>query len=153
MILLSQRDKRWAGKPLGKSKFLVGDYGCTITAISMATSWAGKFLDPAFLAKYLTFNAEGSLIWSSISEKTCFNFIWREFKYNEKMICDAIKASTDVCLLELTDFFTGGPKEKHWVLATMRIPFYGYWVADPWSGQKKMVKTSLVSGCAILRKK
>ena len=153
MVTLTQRDLRWAGKTIGATKLLVKDFGCTITCISMALDWAGKYINPGFLAKYLDFNSGGYLIWKSIARETGLEFVWRQYGFNDRMIADAVKSSDKVCLLELTDYFTGGPKEKHWVLATMKIPFVGYWVADPWYGKRTIVRNKLISGCAILRKK
>ena len=43
--VLSQRDPRWAGGNIGKTTVKVGDKGCTITCVSMSSSWFGEFKD------------------------------------------------------------------------------------------------------------
>jgi hypothetical protein len=38
MNILSQRDPRWANKPLGTNGLTIGDYGCLITCLAMLTN-------------------------------------------------------------------------------------------------------------------
>lgn len=145
MQLICQRDPKWSSVKLGSSGMTVGNYGCTISCVSMSSSWAGCFKDPLFLARHLSFTSAGLLIWSSIASVLCLKFVWRGYTYDQKKIDEALKGATTTCLLNV-DY------KKHWVLGIYRVPFTNkYWVADPWDGKRKFY--SGVVGYAILQKK
>jgi lysozyme len=140
-IKLSQRDPKWSFKTIGNSNSTIGMYGCTITCISMASSWFNCFQDPSWMAKNLRF-LNDLVLWKSIDEKTCFDFEWRFYKYDALRISDGINSVNKICLLNVYN--------RHWVVALKKVPL-GYWVADPWSGIGKFYLTSSISGGAILK--
>ena len=142
MVYLSQKDLRWGGKPIGNSKSLIKDFGCTITSISMASDYFGCFQNPGWMAKNLLF-AVDKVIWSSIRKVLCFGFEWRYYYHDQVKFAEAIKNLKKVCLLEI--------KKKHWVIALKKIPG-GYWVADPWDSRRKFMLNSSVSGGSVLIK-
>ena len=108
----------------------------------MLSDYFKCFKDPAWMAKNLSFLVD-RVLWQSVSRELCFKFIWRFYKYDERMILDAIKEPDKACLLEI--------KRAHWVVAIRKVPF-GYWVADPWSGKGGFYATGSISGGAIFRK-
>jgi hypothetical protein len=142
MIILSQRDVRWAGKTIGNSKSLIKDYGCTITSISMLSDFYKCYHDPAWMAKNLTFLVD-KVLWNSISEKLCFKFVWRFYKYDEAKIWNALDGETTSCLLEI--------QKKHWVVGIRKIGNY-YWCADPWTASRRLINKNLISGGATFKK-
>lgn len=143
MIILSQRDPRWSFKTIGKSKSTIGAYGCTITCLSMLSDWYGCFKDPAWMAKYITFQVD-KVIWSSIANVLCFKFVWRFYKYDEGRILPALNGKTTSCLLQV--------RGNHWVVGIKKVGSY-YWIADPWDGKRKFINKSIISGGAVIDKK
>lgn len=161
MIDLWQKHPKWGGVTIGKTDVLVRDKGCTITCIAMASDYFGYPYSPEYLAKTLSFTQEAKVIWSSI-EKVChgliqtelsewsgtaehgFKFRWRFYKYDEKIIDEALKNPRKVALLNVQN-------GSHWVVAIKRIPFTStFWVSDPWTGTRKLMRG--VVGGAILEK-
>lgn len=168
MITISQRDPRWGNVKIGNTKTLVKDKGCTITCIAMASDYFGYPYSPEYLAKTLSFTQEAKVIWSSI-EKVChgliqsvkmgmtelsewsgtaehgFKFDWRFYQYEQALIDEALKNPRKVSLLNVQ----GG---AHWVVAIRRVPFTStYWVADPWTGTRKLM-SGVVGGAILIRK-
>lgn len=143
MIRLSQRDPKWGGKTIGKTKYLIKDWGCTITCIAMLSDYFKDYHDPAFMAKKLDFTDEAKIYWKSIDRELKFKFEWRFYNYQETRIIEALKNPNKACVLEI--------KKRHWVVALRKVP-YGYWVADPWDGRNKFMSTSSISGGTILVK-
>jgi lysozyme len=140
-IKLSQRDNRWGFKPIGNTAYLIKDWGCTITCISMASSWFNCFREPDWLAKNLRFTNDAKIYWQSINEKTCFDFEWRFYNCDHKKIREALSNDRKICLLNVYN--------KHWVVATSNL-WTGYWTADPWTGGSKYYSNSAISGGAVL---
>jgi hypothetical protein len=147
MQIINQRDPKWGYKKIGNSNLLLKDYGCTISCVSMSSSYFGCFKDPGFLAKYLSFTSGGLILWNSIGKVLCCEFIWRAYPSNFKQseIDEALKNPAKTCLLNVSN-------GKHWVLGIYRVPFTKrYWVADPYTGRRKFY--SGVIGYSILKKK
>jgi lysozyme len=140
-IKLLQRDSKWSSVTIGKSKSTIGQYGCTITCVAMASTWFNCYHDPAWMAKNLKFQND-LLIWSSINEKTCFDFEWRFYNCDHQRIREALNNNRKVCLLQVYS--------RHWVLATSNL-YTGYWTADPWTGTSKYYPNSAISGGAVLK--
>lgn len=145
MIDLWQKHPKWGGVTIGKTDVLVRDRGCTITCVSMASDYFGVFYNPGFLAQVLTFTPKALLVWGSIEQKCHgFKFRWRFYKYDEKIIDEALKNPRKVALLNVQN-------GSHWVVAIKRIPFTStFWVSDPWTGTRKLMRG--VVGGAILEK-
>ena len=147
MIILSQRDARWGFKPIGGSTSTIGQYGCTITSLAMLSDWYGCYHDPAWMAKYLAFQ-DDLVLWGSITEKTCFKFVYRYYADKHKDMLprleEAMAGKTTSCLLQL--------QNRHWVVGIKSIGWY-YWVADPWTGSRRLIGKGLVSGGAVFDQK
>lgn len=52
----SQKDSRWGNKTIGNSNSLMKDYGCAVTAVSMAFKYYGAGIDPGIMAKQKIFS-------------------------------------------------------------------------------------------------
>lgn len=137
MIILSQKDPRWAKQTIGKTQLTLDRWGCTITCISMLsdyfTSLGGKYRDPAELAKMLEFTQNGLVLWSSLKKAIGAAFEWRQYGFDSKRIDASLKDPKKAVMLEVP--LGGG---KHWVVALSRIPMTNiYRIADPLTGTKK----------------
>lgn len=145
MLILSQRDKRWGNICLGKTKRTLAQVGCTTTAICMAADYFGCYINPGAAAQKISYTADALILWASIA--TVFSkmkFEWRQWGYKRDMIDAALKHPDYACLLNVDH---GG----HWVLGIKRLYGDTYWVADPWTGSRKLY--SGVVGHATLRRK
>lgn len=140
MLLLSQRDKRWAANKIGKSSLTIGRWGCTLTSLSMLSSFYGCYKSPAELAASSgLFTSGGLLIWGQIEKvfKGKIKFVYRygqgsKSLRNDKAIRDSIlKSPKTTVILEVAN-------HSHWVVAT---GVYGndYMCVDPIDGQRKLV--------------
>ena len=138
--ILSQKDKKWGHKSIGKTKYLIRDWGCVITGVSMASSWFNCFQEPDWFAKKLEFTNSALLYWKSVDKVACFRFKWRFYKCDHKLIRGALVNPRTVCLLQVYG--------RHWVVATRNL-WGGYWTADPWTGGRKYYPNSAISGGAI----
>jgi len=136
MKIYSQRDPKWGGKTIGNSKSLIKDYGCTISGIAMLSSWYGCDHDPAWMAKNLRF-LNDLVIWQSVTEKLCFKWVWRQYGRNDAKILASLKGKTTSCLLQV--------QNRHWIVGIRKIGNY-YWCADPWTGTRRFIHKSLISG-------
>lgn len=147
MLLLSQKDSRWAAKLLGPSKCTVYQYGCTTTCISMFSDWYKEYKDPGVLARSLTYTKDGLIIWQSIGKifKT-FTFKWRFYSHDKNLVVSALKSKNDTVLLNVD-------RNKHWVAALYHVPFAGYWCSDPWTKTNRLYKYNEVGGGALLTRK
>ena len=145
MKYLYQRDPKWAGITLGSSNRTLAQVGCTTTCISMSSDYFGCYLDPGSCAKRLSYTDDARILWGSIGTTfLTMAFLWREYKYNQPLISEAIKNPAKTCLLNVNN---GG----HWVLALKELGFGKYWVCDPWDGNRKIY--SGVVGCSVLKMK
>jgi len=140
-IKLSQRDPHWSFKTIGNSKSTIGAYGCTLTCVSMASSWFNCYQDPAWMAKNLRY-LNDLIIWQSINEKTCFDFEWRYYKNDQAKFKEAISNPRKICMLQVFG--------RHWVLATSKL-WTGYTAVDPWTGTFKYYANTAVSGGTVLK--
>jgi hypothetical protein len=108
----------------------------------MLTDWAGCYKDPAWMAKNLSF-LNDLVIWSSVTEKTCLLFLWRQYGYNEAKILTSMQGKDSACLLQVYG--------NHWVVGIKKVLNY-YYVADPWTGTRRMIPAKAVSGSAHFTK-
>ena len=136
---LSQRDPHWGEVNIGQSPLKIKDYGCTLTCVSMASMWFNCYHNPEWMAKNLSFTKDGKILWQSIN-KLCFQFIWRFYGLQEKMINAALAHPSQICLLEI--------RKVHWVLGLSKWGNY-YRTADPWNGTTKLYHKSYVSGGSL----
>lgn len=125
MISYSQRDPRWASKPLGASKLTIGRYGCTTSCIADISTYFEDNLNPLQVSQKIKYTKDGLILW-----QTCvfpkFRFERREYGRNNKNIRAALNDPSRAVLLEVAN-------GSHWVVATS---VYGsdYKIADPWNG-------------------
>ncbi len=130
MILLSQQDPRWAGVTLGNSRFTIGRYGCTTTAISMLSDYFKCFQSPDAIAKtYAKYTLDGLIIWDSISLSR-MAFETRIRARDDKSIQQSLKDPNRAVILNVNN-------GNHWVAAVSKVLLGNdYWVFDPWLGKK-----------------
>lgn len=145
MLTLSQRVPNGATK-IGKTNRTLAEVGCTITCISMSSSYFGEYKTNNELASALRFTADAKILWASIGEVfKRFEFRWRFYSNDRQFISEAIKNPDKTVLLNVDN---GG----HWVLAIRRLYGDTYWVADPWSGTRK-IYSGVVGGAVLVRKR
>lgn len=143
MNILSQRDPKWASDTLG-TKGTIGEYGCTITCISIASN----LTPPEVNQKLISVNgyANGNLIiWSKIKEAIPWlEFEWRSYTYENDKVTGAI-TKNGFCLVEVDGSRIGGT--KHWVLYVG-----GGQMLDPYYGTQKTTSYYPATGYAIINK-
>jgi ABC-type bacteriocin/lantibiotic exporter with double-glycine peptidase domain len=129
MIILSQRDARWSAEKIGKSLITIGRYGCTLTCLSMLSSYFGGYRTPAALARGLSFTSGGLIIWSSMPKLLPFKLEKRLYSRNDDEIMKSLKDAKRAVILQVDGF--------HWVVALSKIPFTKHYrIGDPWTGKK-----------------
>ena len=156
MIYLKQSDSHWASITLGKSKSSLASYGCTVTSISMILDYFKCYIDPGKLAKLLSFDESGSLLWNSVTEKTGIKFLWRYYAYDETVALEASKNPLKAIILRVWYTSKNGIKTPHWVVGIRKIPFTKTWViVDPISGglSTTLKYGNVISGMATFAKK
>lgn len=135
MLWLSQRDARWAKNKIGNTPLTVGRWGCTLTCMSMLSSFFGCFRDPASLAADTKlFNAQSLIIWSELAR--VFNgkmrFENRVYRRDDAAIKQSLLESPKKAVaLEVAN-------GSHWVVC---VGVYGndFYCVDPIDGKKKLV--------------
>lgn len=148
MIYLSQRNPKWAAVKMGDTPFTVGRYGCTLTALSMATDYFKKFKgewkSPNYLATNLKFTKGGLVIWGSLPLLLNCRLLQRVYSYSKDLLNAALKSPYRAALLQVEGF--------HWVIATGRNWFGNIIAVDPWTGEKITVLKQYhsITGMAIL---
>lgn len=148
MTYLSQRDPIRAKVKIGKSILRIGDWGCTLTGVSMLSSFYGVYKSPEELAKIpWLFDASGRIIWGAI-EKAFQGKIKFQFRYytrNDKEIRKSIQGSPKTTALLQVNY------GKHWVVA-VAVEGKDYWIVDPIDGKKKLLSKAYpnITGSAHL---
>lgn len=155
MRFFSQNDPKWSNVKIGKSKYTLGQKGCTLNCISSASSWFDEETTPDVLAKNLSFTPDGRVEWFSIGkffknfefEWRGYTFDWRSYSLDRQRIDKALKDQNKVVLLNVAN-------GSHWVfLAGRYIPIVGYRVSDPYFYPAKMKYRKDIVGFCILKKK
>lgn len=148
LIILNQRDPRWANAPLGHTPYKIGKYGCLVTCISMLSSYFQPFMDPTHLAKILRFTDSGLLIWSSV-HFAGFEFYRREYCRNNARIKEHLHDPKLAVVLQVSG-------NSHWVVASgfswlTRL----FKIVDPWLGDRATMARygDDISGAAYFRAK
>lgn len=136
MKIYWQKDPRWGGKTIGKSKSLIKDFGCTISSVAMLSDFYGCDHDPAWMAKNLSFQVD-KILWNSITEKLCFLWTWRQYGYSEQKILASLAGKTTSVILQVYS--------RHWVVGIKKIGNY-YWIGDPWDGKRKLIHKKYITG-------
>src|SRR3990167_4289220 len=111
MNILNQRDSRWANITLG-TKGTIGEFGCVITCISMASDLLPPEVNNRFNANGVY--ANGNLVtWTKIQGAIPWlQFEWRGYTYENDKVSSAIQKN-GFCLVEVDGSRIGGT--KHWV--------------------------------------
>lgn len=139
MLHLSQCDGRWSLKTIGESGLTLGRWGCTITCISMLSSFFDCYKSPDVIAKTPgLFTKDGLIIWSGIEKLFGgkLKFVTRiggkgKAVLSRKDINASLLTSPKTAvILEVRNF-------SHWVVC---VGTYGndYYVIDPLDGKKKL---------------
>ncbi len=148
---LNQRDARWKNKYLGFSKLTIGNYGCTITCLTMLINFVeGKnYGVDEVNDKLKTAKAfQGALlIWSRVPLAfPSLKWVKRGYNYNNIEVAFNVYVNDMPVMVEVNGAKIGA--SKHWVL------FTGSGKAnDPWFG--KVISTSMypLTGYAIYGRK
>lgn len=129
MIILSQRDPRWASSKLGQSNLTCGRWGCTTTAISMVSDYFGCYVSPLDLSHNVhNYTKDGLVVWEALSFR-CFKGDKRTYGRDDKEIRAALKDPSRAVILEVDS--------SHWVVALApTLLGNDYRIADPWFGDK-----------------
>ena len=153
MITLSQRNPEWGNKPIRNTKYLIKDWGCTISSISMISDYFKSFQKPSWFAKYASFTKDAKIFWNSI-DRLDLNFKFEYRYYADKhpnmfqKIDEALKDPNKAVVLEI--------RKTHWVAGLSKWLLLGYRIADPWplpNGSKVFKQKSYISGCAVFKRK
>lgn len=139
MLHLSQRSAPWATVKIGNTQLPLGRWGCTITSISMLSSFFGCYLTPAQIARTPgLFDSQGRIIWGNIDKlfKGKLKFVKRvgghgKAVFDRKSINDSlINSPKTAVILEVANF-------SHWVVV---VSTYGndYYIIDPIDAGKKL---------------
>lgn len=151
-ILLSQRDSKWAGIPLGSSTTTtIGSHGCTITGIAILAGLTPDEVNRRILA--VGGYQNGNLvIWSKIKEAIPWlEFEWRNYTYEGDADNNRVKDTISkygACLVEVDyDGKISTPRDSHWVvyIGNQRM-------IDPWTGIEKPTSYyPIVKGFAVIK--
>lgn len=147
MVYLSQLNPKWSFKTIGNSSSTIGRYGCAIVCLSMLSDYFGEYKDPAWNAKNLSFLVD-KVIWKSVSEKLCFNFVYRYYKKDMEAFKKAMAGKYTACMFEVNN--------NHWVVGVRKsiYPMSKYWlVIDPLTGAKNWYHEGNITGGATFIKK
>ncbi len=129
MKILSQQDPQWAKFKLGQSSLTVGRYGCTTTCLSMLSDYYGVYKDPVAIQGFLKYTPDGLIIWESLNLSP-MKFGKRLRERNDAEIQISLKDPKKAVILEVN--------HSHWVVATSKFLGNTYWIADPWTGTRRL---------------
>src|SRR3990167_9987445 len=144
MVVLSQRDNRWAKQQLGTSNTTIGGFGCTITSLAMLIGTTPDVVNRE-LKRVGGFANTNLVIWAKIPVAfPQLTFIKRSKVYDN----NDVKANLP-CLVDVD--FDGSPNTfgNHWVvfIGNQRL-------LDPWVGQNRPTSTyKILKGYAVLTPK
>ncbi len=151
MVILGQRDSRWADEHLGDTNYTVARYGCLITCISMLTDYfqsigKGAFKTPKTLAQQLKFTKDGYVNWGSLKTCTQMKLDMRVYNRDDVGIAQYLKDPKKAVVLQVNG--------NHWICAVKKIGSV-IQCADPWLGDKCFAGTKLtrypkITGMALL---
>lgn len=151
MKILSQRDPAWAETKIGATTLTLGRWGCTTTAVSMASDYFNCYKSPLELAKNVhNYNEEGEILWWNLKFDN-MQFVKRMKGTTADLmpkIKEILKDPDRVAVVEVNN-------KSHWVLAYSTRWFSNdLAVADPWYGKVvpvlKLYKN--LTGLAVFRR-
>ncbi len=129
LIYLKQGDWRWGKVTIGNTPYTLARYGCTITALSMLTYWYGGYITPDRLAKLLTFNNNGEILWHSIDKVCPFTFVFRYYSYDKKKLLEILRSKDNAAIVRVP--YAGA---AHWLTLIGYSPTRGFRCIDPLKG-------------------
>ena len=98
----------------------------------MFSYWYGKYKDPAWMAKNLSFSND-LLIWGSVTKSELpMRFVYRYYKKDDNKIKEILKSRDGICVLQVNN--------NHWVALVGFSNFFGYKVNDPFHGDTIYLK-------------
>jgi len=132
MKILSQRDPAWAETKMGASTLTLGRWGCTTTAVSMASDYFECYKSPLELAKNVhNYTQDGLILWWNLS-------------FDKMQFVERIRGTTDELMPKIKEILKDPNRvavvevnnKAHWVLAYSTKWFSkDLAVADPWLGK------------------
>lgn len=148
--IFSQKDLRWAAKPLGTSSSTIGDYGCLLAVMATLAGYFGKDTDPDRLNQALV-NVQGyqsgnlykwfggiSKVYSDISCTKLKNTPYPLTHTDFREIDEQLQRNKPV--VAQVDFVPStAPVDMHYVLI-IDGQEGEYTVADPWYGDVASLK-------------
>jgi len=148
--VLSQKDPKWGEEFIGSSGLKIKNYGCLITCISSLSSWYGKFKDPAWMAKNLSFTPSGLFYWNSITKKELnMRFVYRYYQRNDTKIREILASRDNACILQ-----TEMNGYQYWVALIGYSRILSYKISDPIDGKVRYFndKYKVITGFAEVTK-
>lgn len=134
---LSQRDPKWANLTLGYGTGTIGQYGCTITAITMLLNSKGANLNPSQVNDKMKDAGAfvGNLVWWAKLPQAFpqITSVYKYYTYDNEIVKGLIKQGYPVVVC-----VDGTPigSSQHWVL------YVGdQTLLDPWDGKGKPTST------------
>lgn len=128
MVIVSQRDPKWANVKLGTSTTTIGGYGCTITSLGYLVGLTPDKVNERMLA--VGGYSNGNLVlWGKVQEAigvTCYRYT----SYDNSKVAESITANGAV--LGEVDASAIGGTGKHWVVMIGNKK-----VQDPWTGAER----------------
>lgn len=127
MIILNQKNPLWRNKKIGKSQSSIGEFGCTISCLSMISDWYKKYKNPEWMSDNLSFTPDGRIFWTSITESELpMKFVYRYYAKDDAKIKKILASKDGTCILQVNN--------NHWVFLIGYSKILGYKVADPFYG-------------------
>jgi len=147
---INQRDKQWKDIKIGNSNSTIGNYGCTISCLSMQAGITPIEFNER-MTKVNGFQVD-KILWQKINEAIPwlkFPDMGRHYSYDNNIVSQAI-ANNGSCLVEVDfDGIISTPNDSHWIL------YIGNGQAiDPWTGY--IISTNkypLVKGFCVIEVK
>src|SRR3990167_2754527 len=145
MIILSQRDSRWANIKLGTSNVTISGYGCTITSLAMMCG-----LTPDQVNQILRDNGgyanQNLVIWAKVNLLPGLEFEWRGYQYDNDRVKEAI-TKYGGCLVEVDFDRTDRVDNRHWV-----VYVGGGRIYDPWTGTEESIIKYKALGFSVIKR-
>ena len=155
MLILGQRDDRWAKELLGTSKLTLGGAGCAVACVAMWLNNVeeGRCCTPSTVNKMLVLNKafrDTNLVdWDKLPT------MYPVIKYMGRIDCPNIPAplprintllnDTGVPVIVYVDSDVGPLFRQHFVLI-LRQEGDNYVIADPWTGKERLLAKTQPGG-------
>ena len=112
---LSQSNPQWRNNPIGATKTTIAQAGCTLTCVSMLSSYFGCYLSPAQIASHAGwFNADAQMLWPKL-DFTHMRFAWREYGFVPALVDASLADPNKAAIVRVS--MGGG---FHWLVAIQK---------------------------------